>query len=49
MVVCYADKGEDVFDVAKHYASSPEAIAAANDVGEGVLDAPARLLIPPQA
>ena len=49
VVVCYADKGEDVFDVAKHYASSPEAIAAANDVGEGVLDAPARLLIPPQA
>ena len=49
VIVCYADKGEDVFDVAKHYAASPQAIAAANDVNEGVLDAPARLLIPPQA
>ena len=49
VVVCYAAKGEDVFDIAKHYAASPGAIAQTNDVGEGVLDAPARLLIPPRA
>lgn len=49
VVVCYADKGEELFDVAKRYLASPEKIAQANDVSEGVLEAPVRLLIPPQA
>ena len=42
----YAQAGEDMFDIAKRYAASPEAIAAANDTGSGILEAPQRLLIP---
>ena len=49
VVVYYADRGEDLFDIAKRYAASPEAIAQANDVSDGVLEAPVRLLIPPRA
>ena len=44
--IYFAQAGEDMFDIAKRYAASPEAIAAANDTGSGILDAPQRLLIP---
>ena len=44
--IYFAQAGEDMFDIAKRYAASPEAIAAANDTGSGILEAPQRLLIP---
>lgn len=44
--VYYAQAGEEVFDIAKRYHASPEAISALAGIEGDVLQAPARLLIP---
>jgi hypothetical protein len=42
----FAQAGEDLFDIAKRYAAAPSAIAAANNVSDGVLESDCCLLIP---
>lgn len=44
--IYYAQVGEDVFDIAKRYLASPSAIASANNIEQGELNAASRLLIP---
>lgn len=44
--IYFAEAGEELFDIAKRYAASPDAIAAANDVADTALEEPRRLLIP---
>lgn len=44
--IYFAQEGEDLFDIAKRYAASPQDIAAANEIQDGVLEADCRLLIP---
>lgn len=44
--IYFAQEGEDLFDIAKRYAASPEEIAAANDTQTGILQQAQRLLIP---
>ena len=44
--VCYAQAGEDVFDIARRYHASPETILKAGGLEQPVLTQPARLLIP---
>ncbi len=44
--IYFASAGEELFDIAKRYAASPEAIAAANDQVGSPLEEARRLLIP---
>lgn len=44
--IYFAQAGEEMFDIAKRYAASPQAIAAANGIDSGTLETPLRLLIP---
>lgn len=44
--ICFAQAGEELFDIAKRYAASPEAIAAANELAGDTVDEARRLLIP---
>lgn len=44
--IYFAQEGEDLFDIAKRYAASPEDIAAANEIETGILQQAQRLLIP---
>lgn len=42
----YAEKGEDIWNIAKHYNTCADAIVAENDLENDVLTSPAMLLIP---
>lgn len=44
--IYFAQPGEDLFDIAKRYAASPQAIATANQVSDGPLTEACKLLIP---
>lgn len=44
--IYFAEAGEELFDIAKRYAASPDAIAAANGLADTALEEPRRLLIP---
>ena len=45
--IYFAHEGEEVFDIARRYASSPQSIVQANALDDDVrLDAARRLLIP---
>ncbi len=44
--IYFAQEGEDLFDIAKRYAASPEEIALANETQTGILHQAQRLLIP---
>ena len=45
MILCYADKGETVWDIAKRYHTRPADISEENDLTGDVLDADAMLMI----
>lgn len=44
--IYFAQPGEELFDIAKRYAASPQAIATANQIQSEILDEPCKLLIP---
>lgn len=44
--IYFAQPGEELFDIAKRYAASPQAIAAANQIQSETLAEPCKLLIP---
>lgn len=44
--IYFAQSGEELFDIAKRYAASPQAIAAANQLKSEILEEPCKLLIP---
>ena len=44
--ICYAQGGENIFDIAKHYHVPPAAMMKLNHLEDLQLTAPARLLVP---
>ena len=46
LAIYYADKGEDIFEIAKAFGTSPVEIANENNVADGTLEQKSMLLIP---